>query len=128
MRTRTLLALGLVTVLVSSCQSGGDSSSTASSASSAGGGSAEKGKQLYSSVCITCHGPSGEGIQGLGKSLQANAFVKAKSDPEVAAMIAEGRPADHPENTTKVAMPPKGGNPGLSDQDLTDIVAFLRTL
>ncbi len=126
MRNGTFVVLGLVSILAAACQSGGDSSSSGTAAS--GGGNAEKGKQLYATVCITCHGATGEGIQGLGKSLQANAFVKSKSDDEVVAMLKEGRTADHPENTTKVAMPPKGGNPGLSDQDLKDIVAFLRTL
>lgn len=126
MRNRAFVVLGLVSFLLAACQSGGDSASSGATAS--GGGNAEKGKQLYATVCITCHGPTGEGIQGLGKSLQANAFVKSKSDDEVAAMLKEGRAADHPENTTKVAMPPKGGNPGLSDPDLKDIVAFLRTL
>lgn len=126
MRNRAFVVLGLVSILAAACQSGGDSSSSGTATS--GGGNAEKGKQLYATVCITCHGPTGEGIQGLGKSLQGNAFVKSKSDDEVVAMLKEGRTADHPENTTKVAMPPKGGNPGLSDQDLKDIVAFLRTL
>jgi mono/diheme cytochrome c family protein len=27
-----------------------------------------------------------------------------------------------------VAMPPKGGNPALSEEDLADVVAYLRTL
>lgn len=31
-------------------------------------------------------------------------------------------------NTTGVAMPPKCGNPSLTDQDLADVVAYLRTL
>jgi disulfide bond formation protein DsbB len=33
-----------------------------------------------------------------------------------------------PENTTGVAMPPKGGNPSLSDGDLQNVVAYIRTL
>ena len=126
MRIRTLIVVGLVAIFAGACKSGGESGS--SGATAAGGGDADKGKQLYATVCITCHGPTGEGIQGLGKGLQGNAFVKSRSDDEVVAMIKEGRPADHPENTTRVAMPPKGGNPGLGDQDLKDIVAFLRQL
>jgi disulfide bond formation protein DsbB len=50
------------------------------------------------------------------------------SDDELAQFLALGRPADDPGNTTGVAMPPKGGNPSLSDQDLMDVAAFLRTL
>ncbi|WP_448601203.1 hypothetical protein [Thermoflexus hugenholtzii] len=41
--------------------------------------------------------------------------------------IKKGRPATDPANTTGVDMPPKGGNPALTDQDLADIIAFLRT-
>ena len=36
-------------------------------------------------------------------------------------------PAD-PLNTTGVGMPSKGGNPALTDEDLYDIVAYIRTL
>ena len=40
-------------------------------------------------------------------------------------MIA-GRPADSPDNTTKVPMPPRGGRDDLTDEDLRDIRARLR--
>jgi cytochrome c5 len=33
-----------------------------------------------------------------------------------------------PLNTTGVAMPPKGGNPAMSEQDIADIVAYMRTI
>jgi disulfide bond formation protein DsbB len=39
-----------------------------------------------------------------------------------------GRPAEHPDNESGITMPPKGGNPSLSDDDLADIAAYLRTL
>ena len=38
-----------------------------------------------------------------------------------------GRPAYHPDNTQGVDMPPKGGNPALTDDDLLAIIAFQRT-
>lgn len=44
------------------------------------------------------------------------------------AFLKVGRDPSDPLNTTGVAMPPKGGNPALSDQDLLDIVAFVRTI
>jgi disulfide bond formation protein DsbB len=44
------------------------------------------------------------------------------------AFIEVGRPVDDPENTTGIIMPPKGGNPALSDQDMADIVAYMRTI
>src|SRR5262245_4065292 len=30
-------------------------------------GDAGKGKELFASTCAACHGPGGEGVQGLGK-------------------------------------------------------------
>jgi hypothetical protein len=43
-------------------------------------------------------------------------------------MVANGRPVNDPLNATKIAMPPKGGNPALSNKDIRDAVASLRTL
>ena len=51
-----------------------------------------------------------------------------QSDPELIEFIKVGRQPDHPLNTTGVAMPPKGGSPALSDSDIVDIVAYIRTL
>ena len=39
-----------------------------------------------------------------------------------------GRPTGDPLNTTGVDMPPKGGNPALSEEDLYDIVAYIRAI
>ena len=86
------------------------------------------GEQVYSSTCAACHGPAAEGVPGLGPALAGNEFVSSLSDDELVAFLEEGRPADHPDNATGIAMPPKGGNPSLTDQDLYDVVAFLRTL
>jgi len=50
------------------------------------------------------------------------------SDAELVEFIKMGRSVGDPANTTGVDMPPKGGSPSLSDQDIYDIVAYLRTL
>ena len=42
--------------------------------------------------------------------------------------IKVGRDPSDPLNTTDVAMPPKGGNPALDNDDLYDIVSYIRTL
>jgi disulfide bond formation protein DsbB len=91
-------------------------------------GNADNGKAKFAGTCTSCHGQDAKGMQGLGKNLHSNTFIGAMSDEEVVAFLKKGRPATDPLNTTKVDMPPKGGNPALSDQDLLDIVAFLRTL
>ena len=86
------------------------------------------GDQIFSSTCSACHGPSAEGLTGLGPALVNSSFVSSLSDQELVTFLEVGRPADHPDNTTGIAMPPKGGNPSLSDDDLRDVVAYLRTL
>lgn len=87
----------------------------------------EAGSKLYDSTCTACHGPGGMGIQGLGKALKGSPMLKL-SDGELVDFIKKGRDTSDPANTTKVAMPPKGGNPALTDADLGNIVAYLRTL
>lgn len=91
-------------------------------------GDAKAGADHFSEVCSACHGPGGEGIEGLGKDLTNSEFVAGLSDEELLAFIQEGRPADHPDNTTGVAMPPRGGNPDFTDEQLLDIIAHIRTL
>jgi disulfide bond formation protein DsbB len=44
------------------------------------------------------------------------------------AFILIGRDANDPENTTGVAMLPKGGNPALTNDDILDIIAYVRTI
>lgn len=92
------------------------------------GGDAQAGQQLFVSSCSSCHGPEAKGMPGLGNDLTTSDFVAGLSDSELIAFIKEGRPPDHPDNTTGVAMPPKGGNPSLSDENLADIVAYIRSI
>jgi disulfide bond formation protein DsbB len=67
-------------------------------------------------------------MTGLGKDLTTSEFVKTTSDADMVAFIKIGRPASDPANTQGVDMPPKGGNPALTDQDILDIVAYVRSL
>jgi len=87
-----------------------------------------RGKQTYMSVCIACHGEHGEARPGLGKDLKHSDFFRGLTDEGAVAFLKQGRMPSDPLNTTGVQMPPKGGNPALSDQDLADIVAFVRAL
>ncbi|MEK6221872.1 MAG: cytochrome c [Chloroflexota bacterium] len=87
-----------------------------------------RGQELYSGLCIACHGPTAEGVTGLGKNLHVSEFFADSSDEELVAFVSEGRPASDPANTTGVDMPPRGGNPNLTDEDLAAIVTYLRTL
>lgn len=86
------------------------------------------GQQKFSGTCISCHGPDAKGMTGLGKDLTTSEFLRSKSNAEMVAFLQTGRPASDPLNTTGVDMPPRGGNPALTDQDLADIIAFVRSL
>ena len=91
-------------------------------------GDADAGKTQFDMVCIACHGPGGVGVEGLGKPFTTSEFLLTVSDQELLDFIKTGRPVGHPDNTTGVDMPPKGGNPAVTDEQLTDIIAYIRTL
>lgn len=99
-----------------------------------GGGGSVSSEQLargydeYRKTCATCHGPEGRGMPRLGKDLHGNEFVKNLSDDELVEFLKVGRPAGHPLNERGVDMPPRGGNPALSDEGLRLIVAYLRSI
>jgi disulfide bond formation protein DsbB len=122
-----IAALLLVLALaITAC--GGDKASPEPPSAPAPGGNAAEGEALFVQTCAACHGPEGKGVTGLGKDMTASEFIAGKSDDELVEFIKVGRPPDDPLNTTGVAMLPKGGNPALTDEDLYDIVAFIRTL
>ncbi len=87
-----------------------------------------QGKQLYEQSCSACHGPDAKGLPNLGKDLTTSEFAKGLSDDQLLDFVKKGRPAGDPANTTGVDMPPKGGNPALTDDQLKAIIAYVRTL
>ncbi|MEX2419131.1 MAG: cytochrome c [Acidimicrobiia bacterium] len=86
------------------------------------------GETTFNNRCSVCHGPGGEGIIGLGKPLTTSEFAAGLTDEELLAFLIEGRASDDPENTTGIVMPGRAGVPPLSDEELVDVVAYLRTL
>jgi mono/diheme cytochrome c family protein len=113
---------GVLAVIAASCEGGG------------GGGepsAAERvaaGKARFEKTCSTCHGKDATGMPKLGKNLHENQFIQSKTDDEMVKFIETGRPAWDPANTRGVDMPPRGGDPTLTEKDIRNIVAFLRTL
>lgn len=109
------------------------SSSPAQAAAVAGSSAASTGdpaagQAKFVATCAACHGPAGEGIAGLGKDMTASEFIAGQTDQELVEFIKAGRDPSDPLNTTGVGMPAKGGNPALTDEDLFDIVAYIRSL
>lgn len=91
-------------------------------------GDAAAGEKDYNQYCVACHGPGATGVEKLGKSWVTSEFIKSQTDDQMVTFIKVGRPATDPANTTGVDMPPKGGNPALTDQQLYDLVAYMRTI
>lgn len=88
----------------------------------------KRGRAEYLKTCTACHGPNGEAKPKLGKDLRTSQFIAGKSDAQMAMFLKLGRNTWDADNTTGVAMPPKGGNPMVTDQNLEDIVQFIRFL
>ena len=133
MRPKYLITAAALALSLAACGGGDDGADTTAAPTQApggeeGGGSAEAGLTIYDGTCTTCHGVGGVGVENLGKPLANSDFVSGMTDAELIEFIKVGRAPSDPENTSGVAMPPKGGNPALDDADLADVVAYLRTL
>ena len=123
---RALVALGVILVLVMvAC---GDDSGNSTTTTLSGPGDPVRGEEIFNATCIACHGPGGTGIEGLGKPLTTSTLAADLTDEELLAFLEVGRPSDDPLNTTGIVMPPRGGNPALTDADLMDVIAFVRTM
>lgn len=84
------------------------------------------GAHTYRAVCATCHGADLGGVEGLALHLVPSSFIINTPASDLIEFIIIGQPSDHPDNTTGVAMLPRGGNPSLSDQSIADIVAYIK--
>ncbi len=125
MRVVSALVLSVAMALIAvGCGSGSAEVTTTAAA----GSPVAHGQQLAGESCSACHGQDFEGVKGLGPALTDNGFIQDQTDGELVEFIKEGRLRDAPDNETGLAMPPYGGNPRLTDDDLADIVLFLRTM
>lgn len=126
-RARILAAVvlaGAMALVASAC--GSDDTEVTTTA--AAGTPVARGQQLAGQSCSSCHGQNFEGVKNLGPALTDNDFIRDHTDDELIDFVREGRARDAQDNETGLAMPPYGGNPRLTDDDLSDIVLFLRTL
>lgn len=86
------------------------------------------GETIFQTTCAACHGFNAQGITGLGKTMIGSTFINGLTDDELLAFLNEGRDVSDPLNTTGVTMPAKGGNPALTDNDLYNVIAYIRSL
>jgi len=124
--TGTFAAAAIAVAVALTACSGGSSEPTTTQP--LGPGDIASGSAVYQSTCSACHGDDAQGIDGLGKPLVDSDFITTQTESELAAFIDEGRPKGDPDNMTGRDMPPSGGNPSLSDQELRDVAAYLISL
>lgn len=86
------------------------------------------GYDVFIASCSACHGQDAAGLPDLGLPLTTSGFVRSKSDKDLITFIKTGRPSWDGLNTTGVDMPPKGGNPAITDEQLQSIVDYIRAL
>ncbi|GBE24900.1 alcohol dehydrogenase cytochrome c subunit precursor [bacterium BMS3Bbin02] len=121
-------------LLAAACGGGSSPATTASPGGGeqttevSGGGDVAAGEKIYIGTCAACHAPDGSGVTGLGKPIVGSEFIAGLSEQELVEFVRVGRDPSDPANTTGVGMPPKGGNPSLSDTDLADVVAYMRSI
>lgn len=87
-----------------------------------------KGFDLFVASCAACHGQGAEGMDELGLPLSTSGFIRGLSDKDLITFIKSGRPIWDELNTTGLDMPPKGGNPAVTDEQLQTIVDYLRAV
>jgi len=82
---------------------------------------APEGKALFAAKCQACHGPNGEGKPAIAKMFGvemhpfASKEVQAKTDEDFKKIITTGNGKMKPVS-------------GLSDAQISDVIAFVRTL
>jgi mono/diheme cytochrome c family protein len=117
-----LVALTAITTLAASSPSPSPSGSTAAALP----GDPTRGAALYGQNCATCHGASLEG--GIGAVLNPIDKLPGVSNPLdptfLINIITNGR-TPQPHDPKQIAMPPKGGNAALTDQDVKDLAAYI---
>lgn len=85
-------------------------------------GNPAEGEEIYAQTCIACHGADGKGtIEGVPNLTDVKGRL-AKSDNILLANIINGYQSEG----SLMAMPPMGGNPDMTEQDMADVLAYMR--
>lgn len=83
------------------------------------------GKQWYDNICSTCHGPAGDGYLsgGTGTAIGNASFLGKVTDGFIRETVKRGR-----SNTRMLAFQGADGIANLSNEEIDDIIVYLRSL
>jgi len=81
-----------------------------------------KAENLYAQNCMVCHGDDGSGAMPGVSDLTENRNWSTMNELKLVKRLKQG--IQSPGAT--VSMPPKGGNPDLSDDDLKALIHYMR--
>lgn len=88
----------------------------------------EEGKGIYNGagICMSCHGPNGEGIPNLGANLTDDEWLHVDGSYEsIVQNINDGVTAQ--QSSSGVPMPAKGGT-AITDDQVAAVAAYVWTL
>lgn len=81
------------------------------------------GKGIYTQTCIACHGGDGKGVLPGTPNFTDKSGRLSKSDDELMHSLMNGLQSPG----SPMAMPPKGGNNALTNDDLKNVIKYLRS-
>ena len=88
-------------------------------------GNAKRGEPLFNDICSTCHGVKGDGYAagGTGTAIGNAGFLNKASDGFIRETIKHGR-----SNTRMLGFSGPEAMANLEDQEIEDIITYMRTL
>jgi len=89
------------------------------------GGDPVAGRTIFEGICANCHGQDGI-TEVPGIPVFADGERMDKTDDQLRTSIMNG--VNNPDNPAGMAMPPYGGGPALNDQQIADVLSYIRTL
>ena len=87
------------------------------------GFAADPGQAIYQAHCSVCHGADGKGAIPGTQDFTKKGGVLSLSDAVLLERITNG----YQQAGSPMAMPPKGGDPSLTEQQIKQVIAYLRS-
>jgi mono/diheme cytochrome c family protein len=86
-------------------------------------GSVERGKEVYSTQCMSCHQPNGEGLSGVYPPLAGSDHLTKDQDVSIS-IILKGQNEEITVKGTKYSVPMPAMN-SLTDQQIADVLNYM---